>query len=166
MDAARLDRITGMMNTAMLVVTTQADGERAGCLVGFATQASINPPRLLVGISRANHTFGVACRSDHLAVHMLSRREISLAELFGGETEDEINKFDRCAWRNGPMDMPLLDDAVAWLVGRTLDRIDLGDHVGYLLEPVDAWFADGQSETGDGLIRLSDVLDMDAGHDP
>jgi flavin reductase (DIM6/NTAB) family NADH-FMN oxidoreductase RutF len=157
-----LDRLTGTMNNAMLVVTTQADGHRSGCLVGFSTQVSINPPRLLVAISQTNHTFGVARRSDHLAVHLLSRDDMALAELFGGETDDEIDKFDHCAWHSGPQDMPILDNTVAWLVGKTLDRIDFGDHVGYLLQPVDAWFAE---DDGD-LIRLADVIDMDPGHDP
>lgn len=156
-----LDRLTGLLNTAMLVVTTQADGQRAGCLVGFATQASISPPRLLVGMSRANHTFTVAGRSEHLALHLLSRADLDLARLFGGETEDEIDKFERCGWHDGPAGMPILDRAVAWLVGKTLERIDLGDHVGYLLHPVSAWFGDG-----DDLIRFADVVDLDAGHGP
>lgn len=155
-----LDRLTGMMNAAMLVVTTEAQGHRSGCLVGFATQASINPARFLVGLSRANHTFDVASRSDHLAVHLLARRDTALAELFGGETEDEIDKFARCAWHTGPAGMPILDDAQAWLVGETLDRIDVGDHVGYLLRPVDAWFAEAEGE----LIRFADVRGMDPGH--
>ena len=32
----------------MFVVTAAADGRRAGCLVGFTSQVSIDPPRLLV----------------------------------------------------------------------------------------------------------------------
>ncbi|WP_205877127.1 flavin reductase family protein [Mycobacterium camsae] len=155
-----LERLTETMNTAMLVVTTAAQGQRAGCLVGFSTQASIHPPRLLVGISRANHTFGVASRSDHLAVHVLSHRDSALAELFGGETEDEIDKFDRCAWHTGAAGMPILDDALAWMVGAALDRFDMGDHVGYLLQPVDAWSAAGDDEP----IRFADVRGMDPGH--
>lgn len=155
-----MDRLTALMNTAMLVVTTEADGHRSGCLVGFATQASMNPPRFLVGLSRANHTFAVASRSDHLALHVLSRRDKALAELFGGQTDDKVDKFERCAWHRGPAGMPILDDAVGWLVGRTLDRVDLGDHVGYLLEPVEAWFADAAPE----LIRFADVRDLEPGH--
>lgn len=155
-----LSRLTETTNTAMLVVTTAAQGHRAGCLVGFSTQVSINPPRLLVALSRTNHTFAVAGRSDHLAVHVLSRHDKALAELFGGETEDAIDKFDRCAWHSGPAGMPILDDALAWMVGETLDRIEFGDHVGYLLHPVDAWFAEGHDEP----IRFADVADMDPGH--
>ncbi|MBW0019491.1 MAG: flavin reductase [Mycobacterium sp.] len=146
----------------MLVVTTRAEGHNSGCLVGFATQASIDPARFLVGLSRTNHTFGVASRSNHLAVHVLSRRDTSLAELFGGQTDDEVDKFEHCAWHSGPEGMPILDDALAWLVGRTVDRIDLGDHLGYLLEPVEAWFADGPAD----VIRFSDVRDLQPGHDP
>ncbi|MGH3559653.1 MAG: flavin reductase, partial [Mycobacterium sp.] len=67
-----------MLDYTMLVVTTQADGHASGCLVGFATQTSLRPPRFLVALSRRNHTFGVASRSQHLAVHLLSRSHIEL----------------------------------------------------------------------------------------
>jgi flavin reductase (DIM6/NTAB) family NADH-FMN oxidoreductase RutF len=156
-----LARLTGLMNATMLVVTTQAEGHLSGCLVGFATQASIRPPRLVVGLSRANHTFGVASRADHLAVHVLARRNMRLAELFGGQTDDKVNKFDHCAWHSGPEGMPILDDAVGWLVGRTLARFDFGDHEGYLLEPVAGWFPESSGD----LIHFADVVDLDPGHD-
>ena len=85
-----------MLDYTMFVVTTQADGEMSGCLVGFATQTSMHPPRFLAGISRVNHTCGVAARSDYLAVHVVERRHIGLARLFGGQTGDQVNKFDHC----------------------------------------------------------------------
>ena len=145
----------------MFVVTTQADGEPSGCLVGFATQTSMQPPRFLAGLSRANHTCRVAARSEHLAVHVLSRRHIGLAHLFGGQTGDQVNKFDHCSWHSGPEGMPILDDAVAWFVGKTLKRIDLGDHIGYLLEPV---AGDATEHCGD-LVSFPDVADMEPGHE-
>ncbi|OBI47350.1 oxidoreductase [Mycobacterium kyorinense] len=145
----------------MFVVTTQADGHSSGCLVGFATQTSLAPPRFLVGISKRNHTFRVASRTEHVAVHLLSRRDLELAHLFGGQTGDEIDKFERCAWHTGPAGMPILDDAVAWFVGKTLSRLDVGDHMGYLLEPI-AGYA---PKRADDLVSFSDVLDMEPGHE-
>ena len=59
-----------------------------------------------------------------------------LAELFGGETGDEVDKFGRCAWRPGPGGTPLLDGCPNRFVGRVLDRMDGGDHDAFLLEPV------------------------------
>ena len=85
----------------MFVVTTAAGGERAGCLVGFATQSSIDPPRFLVCLSKQNRTYRVARDADLLAVHSLPADATDLAELFGGETGDRVDKFAQCDWRPG-----------------------------------------------------------------
>jgi flavin reductase (DIM6/NTAB) family NADH-FMN oxidoreductase RutF len=155
------DRLVGMLDYTMFVVTTQADDHPSGCLVGFATQTSMRPPRFLAGLSRNNHTCRVAARSDHLAVHVLSRRHIGLAQMFGGQTGDQVDKFEHCSWHTGPEGMPILDDAVAWFVGKTLERIDLGDHIGYLLEPV----AGDVAESSDDLVSFPDVADLKPGHE-
>lgn len=155
------DRLVGLLDYTMFVVTTRADGHASGCLVGFATQTSLEPPRFLVGISRRNHTYRVALRAEYLAVHVVARRDIELARLFGSQTGDEIDKFERCAWHSGPAGMPILDDAAAWFVGKTLERLDVGDHMGYLLEPVTGYAPEAAGE----LVSLSDVTDMEPGHE-
>jgi len=124
---------------AALVVTAAAGGDREGCLVGFATQASIHPPRLLVCLSVQNATFETAEVATHLGVHVVPAGRRDLAELFGGETGDEVDKFARCRWENGPGGEPLLLGCPMRLSGRILDRHPLGDHVGFLLEPVAVW---------------------------
>jgi flavin reductase (DIM6/NTAB) family NADH-FMN oxidoreductase RutF len=126
------------LDYAMFIVTAAAEGELAGCLVGFATQASIDPPRFAVFLSKANRTYRVAWHADALAVHLVPREATELAELFGGETGDEVDKFERCAWHEGPRGLPLLDDCPSWFAGRVLERTDAGDHVAFLLEPFDA----------------------------
>ena len=45
--------------------------------------------------------------------------------------------------------MPVLDGAVAWFVGRIIERYDLGDHVGHLLEPVAGGTSTGAGPGGD-----------------
>ena len=58
-------RIVAELGEPMLIVTAVAgDGERSGCLIGFATQTSIHPPHFLVCLSRKNHTYGVALARD------------------------------------------------------------------------------------------------------
>jgi flavin reductase (DIM6/NTAB) family NADH-FMN oxidoreductase RutF len=120
----------------MLVVTAAAGGERAGCLVGFATQCSIDPPRMLVCVSKANHTYDIATKADLLGVHFLRSDDEPLARLFGEETGDEVDKFRHCSWEAGPADVPLLDECAGWFVGRVLERLDCGDHVAHVLEPI------------------------------
>jgi flavin reductase (DIM6/NTAB) family NADH-FMN oxidoreductase RutF len=107
------EKLVSLLDYPMFVVTTRAGDESAGCLVGFATQVSIRPPRFMVGLSKRNHTYRVAEGASHLAVHLIERRHCGLVRLFGSETDDRIDKFARCAWHSGPEGLPILDDAAA-----------------------------------------------------
>jgi flavin reductase (DIM6/NTAB) family NADH-FMN oxidoreductase RutF len=153
--------LVARLNYPMFVVTTAADGVAAGCLVGFASQTSIHPPRFLVGLSKRNQTFRVAAGATHLAVHVFDREHLDVVELFGSQTGDETNKFDHCAWHPGPAQMPILDDAAAWFVGRIVERFSLGDHVGHLLEPVDG----DPPEELEQWVSFGDVGDLQPGHE-
>ncbi|WP_189301629.1 flavin reductase family protein [Streptomyces cinerochromogenes] len=143
----------------MCVVTAVAGGERSGCLVGFASQCSLQPPRFAVWLSKVNHTYRVARAAQYLAVHLLTRDQRDLAELFGGETGDETDKFVGLDWREEHGGAIVLQDAAAWFVGTILHRTDGGDHVGFVLDPVQ--WGEGR---GGPLLRLSDSVTIDAGH--
>lgn len=145
----------------MFIVTTEADGERSGCLVGFVTQGSINPARMVVMLSRNNHTYRVAERASELVVHFLHQGNHDLADLFGEETGDDVDKFAQCQWshveRVGP---PVLAGTRGFAAGPILDRMDGGDHVAHLVEVVAA------RVDGDGpQLAFSTVRDMQAGHE-
>lgn len=155
---SRFEDFAGSLDAPMYVVTTAGGGERSGCLVGFATQTSIDPPRFLACLSVRNHTYRVAQQASVLAVHVLGRNQHALASLFGEETGDEVDKLAGCDWQEGPDGVPLLAGC-GHLVGRILERIPLGDHVGHLLEPISARGTHGP------LLRLSDVLDLEPGHE-
>ena len=160
-----LGELLGGIDRAMWILTTADAGEQSGCLMGFATQSSLDPPRFLACVSRANHTFALAARAEsalllgRLAVHAApDEADLTLARLFGEETGDEIDKFARCEWHEGPEGQPVLDACPAWFVGRVLDRIDLGDHVGLLLEPV------AVEGTPTDVLSFARVKHLDAAH--
>jgi flavin reductase (DIM6/NTAB) family NADH-FMN oxidoreductase RutF len=131
--AEAFDDLVGGLDYPMFIVTTRAGEELAGCLIGFATQCSIDPPRFLVCLSEKNRTCRIARSADALAVHFVPSSAGDLAELFGGETGDEVDKFARCEWRESPHGPPILSECDNWFVGA-----DLGDHVGFLLDPIEA----------------------------
>ena len=152
--------LVAQLDYPMFIATVAAGGERSGCLIGFATQSSIDPPRFLAGISDKNHTFRVARDADSMAIHLVPADATELAELFGGETGDEIDKFERCEWEPGPEGVPLLDGCPNRFVGRILERIDFGDHVGMVLEP---FFAEADGDSGQlGFHRAKRI---DPGHE-
>ncbi|MEU5840685.1 flavin reductase family protein [Rhodococcus sp. NPDC047139] len=154
------DSIVGHLNYPMFIVTTRSGEELSGCLVGFATQAGIYPARFLVGLSDKNRTYRIAREVEYLAVHVLREGARELAELFGGHTGDDVDKFARCSWTEGPHGLPILDEAAGWFTGRVLGKFELGDHVGFLLEPD---LGELREDAG-GLLTFAAVKDIDAGH--
>lgn len=153
--------LMAMLDYPMFIVTAREGDDREGCLVGFASQTSIHPPRFLVGISDKNRTYDVALAADHLAVHLVPATAPDLARLFGGETGDDVDKFARCAWRDGPRGVPILDDCPNWFVGHVAERTPFGDHVGHLLEPVAAHHGDK-----DALLTFHHARTIEPGHAP
>jgi flavin reductase (DIM6/NTAB) family NADH-FMN oxidoreductase RutF len=135
MSGTSFDGLMGTLDYPMFIVTVRRGDELGGCLIGFATQASIRPGRFLACLSDKNHTFRLAEHAEHLAVHFVPADGEDLAQVFGGQTGDEVDKFAQCEWDEGPHGLPILRRCENWFVGRVLDRFGFGDHVGFLLEP-------------------------------
>lgn len=154
-----IDAFMSRLSPDMCVVTAVAGTERSGCLVSFSSQCSIQPVRFVVWISKANHTYAVARAADRLAVHLLTREQHELAALFGGQTGDRTDKFAHVPWTLGHGGSAVLEEAAAWFVGSVEQRVDGGDHVGFVLTPED-W----GSRTDGPLLRLDDALDISPGH--
>jgi len=161
MDAgATFNSLVGDLEYPMFIVTARSGDEPLGCLVGFATQTSIDPPRFAVCLSHNNRTYRRGRDAAALGVHCVPAEAGALAELFGGETGDEVDKFARCGWRAGPEGVPILDDCPSWFVGRVLWRSDAGDHDVFLLEPIAA--RDG---SGGGEFTFHRAKRIEAGHE-
>ena len=163
------DEILLRRNGAMLIATVAVRGddgaiERSGSLVGFATQCSIEPRRFLLCLSVANHTTSLAAEVDHVGVHAVPVDRFDLAELFGGSTGDDpgVDKLAEVPWGDGPHGVPILDGCPDHFVGEVLERIPLGDHIGYLLAPVAAE-VEAPGETRD-YLRLEEADAIDPGH--
>jgi flavin reductase (DIM6/NTAB) family NADH-FMN oxidoreductase RutF len=135
--AATFHALVGDLEYPMFIVTARAGDEPLGCLVGFATQTSIDPPRFAVCLSHRNRTFRHGHEAEVLGVHCVPEHGNALAELFGGETGDEVDKFARCAW-----------------------RADAGDHDAFLLEPIAA-----HNGSGEGEFTFHRAKRIDPGHE-
>jgi flavin reductase (DIM6/NTAB) family NADH-FMN oxidoreductase RutF len=158
------DTVTALMraiDAPLIVATAAADGQRAGCVVGFHSQCSISPLRYSVWVSKANHTYRVALFATHVAVHLLGESDHDLIELFGGSTGDDVDKFEHLDWAPGPDGVPVLARCGNRMVLRRVSLWDDGgDHVCFIGEPVEA-AADVDIPK---LARVTDADDVDPGH--
>lgn len=155
-----LGSLTSAFDYPMVIVTVATGGERGGCLVGFSTQCSIRPLRYAVCLSKRNRTTRLAEQAAVLAVHFPERAQRGLAELFGGETGDDVDKFSRCRWEPGPGGTPLLSECPNRFVGQVVERVDAGDHLVYLLDVTGASVTDEPD-----LLTFQQVRDLEPGHD-
>jgi len=143
----------------LYVVTACAGEKRGGCLAGFVTQSSLQPVRFLICISKANRTFAIADKSDELALHLLGADQRDMASLFGEESGDEIDKFERVQWSVGPAGLPILSECAAWVAGPVVDRMSGGDHEAFLIS-----VSDGGAGVHEGQFMWSDASGFEPGH--
>jgi flavin reductase (DIM6/NTAB) family NADH-FMN oxidoreductase RutF len=154
--AAFFDRI----DYPYYVVTVRSpEGEMSGCLAGFVTQCSIEPPNFLTCISRVNHTLGIAERAPGMGLHLLGSDQVDLARLFGEETGDVVDKFASVDWRLGSTGAPLLVEAAVSMEGQVLGHFSVGDHEAFLIRGVRA-VEGGPS----GLLTLRSAPPLRPGH--
>lgn len=160
-DGSAFDELVAAMDGTMVIVTAAAGEERDGCLVGFHSQCSIEPRRYAVWLSVANRTTEIAQCAEHLAVHLLGRDDHDLAELFGGQTGDEVDKLARCEWEPGLGGVPLLVRCPARFVGRVVESVSgTSDHDLFVLDVLEA-----PTRAPVAPLRLSAVRGIDPGHE-
>ena len=149
------------LDPAMAVVTTMSDRERAGCLIGFHAQSSIDPARYVVWLSKANHTFRVGLHARYFAVHFLGEADIEVARLFGTQSGDDVDKFACCSWEPGPEGLPLLADCPHRFTATRIALLDEGgDHVCFVLQPLEVAPAAPFQP-----LRLSGTTNLTPGHE-
>lgn len=156
---ATFDELLGSVDPAMIVVTTVAEGEPAGCLVGFHAQSSISSRHYCLWLSKANHTYRTGLRAKHFAVHFLTSADLDVAEWFGTQSGERTDKF-------AELDVDFEEHGVP-LLGRCANRIvlerlavldDGGDHACFTTRVLSA-----HTEGPFTPLRLSDVSHLDAG---
>jgi flavin reductase (DIM6/NTAB) family NADH-FMN oxidoreductase RutF len=158
-DSQAFDAIVADLDSPVYVVTTAAAGERDGCLIGFATQCSMRPPRFGVWLSKENRTYRIALSASTLVVHLLRQGDQDLARHFGANTGDEVDKFTDVEWRSGPDGCPVLARC-DWFAGSIVERVDTGDHVAFVLAP-----HGGECErSGTRQLGMNEIGDIPPGH--
>ena len=152
-------QLMASLDPAMIVVTTVAEDEPAGCLVGFHAQSGISAERYCLWLSKANHTYRTGLRASHFAVHFLTRDDLAVAEWFGTRSGEDADKFSGVELDASDRGVPLLRALPHRLVVERVAILDDGaDHACFTTRVVSA-----HSPGPFTPLRLSDVDHLDAG---
>jgi flavin reductase (DIM6/NTAB) family NADH-FMN oxidoreductase RutF len=125
-----INDILRLIDREIWLVSAAHENRRGGLIATFVSQASIVPelPRMLVGIAKQHHTWGLIEASQTFTLHLLDESHLDWVWHFGLQSGHAVEKFAGLAELN----------AVAWLACRVETSLDTGDRTLYLAEILDA----------------------------
>ena len=139
-DARWFRWVLGQYPTGVCVVTaTEADGRRAGFVVGSFTSVSLNPPLVAFFPDRSSTSWPRIRDAGTFCVNILGEDQEDICRVFASKGAD---KFASIGWRPGRTGAPVINDVIAW-IECTIERVD---------------------DAGDHLIVLGRVTDLEVGH--
>ncbi|WP_410813990.1 flavin reductase family protein [Micromonospora sp. 067-2] len=125
---------TLLRHQASTVTVVTAPGSPA---VGFTatsfTSVSLTPPVVSFCLNLGSSSWPTVAGARHVGVHLLAHHQQELARTFATSGIDRFAEPTR--WRTGPEGVPILDDTLAWLLCRVVERVTVGDHAVILAEP-------------------------------
>ena len=128
------------MTYGLYVVSAEADGQRAGCIVNTATQVTAEPPRLMVAVHKDNVTAGVIRRAGAFTVTVLDQTaDMPFIGNFGFRSSDTYDKFEKYGCETSAVGSPYsLQHACALIGAKLVDTVDVGTHYLFVGEIVQA----------------------------
>jgi flavin reductase (DIM6/NTAB) family NADH-FMN oxidoreductase RutF/DNA-binding IclR family transcriptional regulator len=125
-DARWFRWVLGQYPTGVCVVTaTEADGRRAGFVVGSFTSVSLNPPLVAFFPDRGSTSWPRIRDAGTFCVNILSAGQEDVCRNFAVRKDD---KFAGVACREAESGSPIIEGAVAWIDCDLESVTEAGDH--------------------------------------
>ncbi|MFG2030223.1 styrene monooxygenase/indole monooxygenase family protein [Streptomyces sp. NPDC048825] len=156
-DVRDLRRALGHYATGVTVVTARAaDGRKVGMTANSFTSVSLDPPLVLWCPGKNAPSTPDFTAATHFAVNILAADQHHLSRQFATPADD---KFTGAPIGEGVAGTPVLDGAVARFQCRTVQCLDVGDHI-VMIGEVERYDAPG----GDPLVFHSGSYRLAAKH--
>lgn len=131
-----ISEVFHLYDPPLWLVTARHGDRRGGLIATLAVRASIVPelPRMVIGIAKHHHTWGLIEASDTFALHLLGVDDLEAVWRFGLASGHHTDKLAGLPERHTPEGNPLYPNARAWLDCRVEAHMDTGDRTLYLAE--------------------------------
>jgi flavin reductase (DIM6/NTAB) family NADH-FMN oxidoreductase RutF len=124
-----------------VVASRLADGTPCGLTANAVASVSLDPPLILVSVSRESRTLPHILEDGTFAVSVLDADGEALARRFSSPESD--GRFDGVAHRSEVTGSPVLQSALAWTDCRIHALHEAGDHVILMGEVLECDARDG-----------------------
>jgi flavin reductase (DIM6/NTAB) family NADH-FMN oxidoreductase RutF len=115
-EAAEFRQAMRNLASGVAIVATGTALGRRGLTVSSLTSICVEPPCLLVGINLSSGTHDAILANGTFGVSLLAIDHQDIALRFAGRDGSKgVQRFDRGAWDQGSLDVPLLQGAICAL---------------------------------------------------
>ncbi|MBW4436086.1 MAG: flavin reductase family protein [Pleurocapsa minor GSE-CHR-MK-17-07R] len=130
MDANAMRETLRLWASGVSVVTTAHEGRRAGMTVSAFNSLSLDPPQILVCLSKDASTAQVIQQSGIFAVNILGADQAEISNRFAGRVPlaTPEDRFDGLETSTHVTGAPVLADAIGWLDCRISEVHDGHSH--------------------------------------
>ena len=128
------------MSYGLYVVSAEADGQKAGCVINTATQVTAEPARLMVAVHKDNVTTGIIERAGAFTVTAIDMTaDMPYIGNFGFRTSANYDKFEKYGCETSAVGSPYSPEhACALLACKVVQTVDVGTHLLFIGDVVDA----------------------------
>lgn len=128
------------MTYGLYVVSAEAEGQKAGCIINTATQVTAEPPRMMVAVHKDNVTTSVIERAGAFTVTALDMTaDMPYIGNFGFRTSANYDKFAQYGCETSAVGSPYSPQhACALFACKVIETVDVGTHLLFIGEVVDA----------------------------
>tara|TARA_B100002051_G_scaffold257346_1_gene274652 strand:+ start:373 stop:855 length:483 start_codon:yes stop_codon:yes gene_type:complete len=117
-----------------------------GFTASWVTQGSFEPPLVVMGVRVDSTSHGIIERSGRFSLNVLRADQKDLAAVFFKPQKGMGGRFEAAPFQEGPLGLPLLDDAIGGVECELVGQIKHGDHTVFVGEVKSArLIADGEA---------------------
>ncbi|MCH7760192.1 flavin reductase family protein [candidate division TA06 bacterium] len=138
MDPEAKKKALRMISYGLYVLTTKYEDEITAGTVNWLSQASFEPPIVMVGIKKDSSLHRLIKKSNTFAVHILGKDQKKFAQNFFKPSKVEGNKISGAPFEIGKSGSPLLLDPPAFFECNVIASIERGDHTVFVNEVIEA----------------------------
>ncbi len=132
-------KLLRMIPHALYILTCKANGQTAASTVSWVTQASFQPPLVVVGLKNDSRTFGVVKQAQSFALNFLGSSQKEIAQKFFKHVEPEGNSLAGEIFTPSPLlKHPIFAHMAGFVECRIIETMDKGDHAVVVAEVLGA----------------------------
>lgn len=107
-------------------------------LASWVQQASFEPPMVTVAVNRSRYLNDWLAEKPQIVLNLIGESQKQFLGHFGQGFEPGEAAFDGLKINRGQTGLPILSDALGFLEGNIVSRLETGDHMIYAVQLVGA----------------------------